>query len=114
MEHLLQESAFEKYGYTIKPIPWYGFDHDRTRRYEVVAVEEYPLRRGWTEEQVTQIKDHPLSDASAIPMLQSMLSFGVWEAIMGVNVASKDFLDEAPDGTYFNSTRIRPVLSNLQ
>ncbi|MCJ1249173.1 hypothetical protein MMC30_006396 [Trapelia coarctata] len=114
MEHLLQEAALESYGDTIKPIPWYGFDHDRTRQYEVVSVEEYPILRGWTEEQVRQIKDRPLSDPSTIPMLQSMLSFGVWEAIMGVNVHSKDFLDVTPDGICFNTTKLRPVLSNLQ
>jgi len=114
MEHLLQESVFERYEKTIRPIPWYNFDHDRNRQYEVVSVEQYPILRGWTEEQVKQLKSHSLSDASAIPMLQSMLSFGVWEAIMGVNVASKDFLNETPYGVFFDTTNLRPILSSLK
>lgn len=114
MEHLLQEPTLETYRDSVKPIPWYNFDHDRTRLYQVVSVDEYPLLRGWTEEQIKQLKHNPLSDASAIPMLQSMLSFGVWEAIMGYNIASKDFLDESPDGIYLNTTKLRLVLLYLR
>ena len=78
-----------------KPIPWLGFDHDAN---PPMKLREYPIRRGWTAHEIEELKlekvvNHTAEEALA--MIQSWMSFGLLESVLGVKLHTSCFLTRA-------------------
>lgn len=95
MEHLVDDLELTKIQDSIPKTPWLDFDHDNTQEYDVVPFEEYPLRRGWTIEQLNYLRLGGFKDtdpASALAMLQSWLFFGLLESAFQEHFPSNSFI----------------------
>jgi hypothetical protein len=111
MEHLVDPAELEKIKASIPKTPWLGFDHDKTQEYRLVPFEEYPLQRGWTAEQLHNLRlggfKHT-DPASALAMLQSWLFFGLLESAFQERFPSRSFVLETETEA---GTGDRPVLN---
>jgi hypothetical protein len=102
MEYLLDPDVYQKYRGNIVPVPWYGADHDTTADYDVVYdLVEYAALRGWSKSQLTEMctVEHLTSTkAENIGIIQSMLFFGVWEALTDTRLPSSEYVFESASG----------------
>ena len=70
MEHLLNDQDYERFRHELDVVPWLGFDHDITQDYPPVLIQQYPILRGWTPEQIDsqRLDRTPLSDPNTLAM----------------------------------------------
>jgi len=54
MEHA-KERAARRQEINDTPIPWLGFYHDTTT-HPIVFIEQYPLQRNWTREEIGRLE----------------------------------------------------------
>src|SRR4051794_7890959 len=95
MEHLIHPNELENLKGSVFYTRWLGFDHDETKEYPLVAFEEYPLQRGWSREQVKNLRLGDYIDTNptdALAMIQSWLFFGLIESIFQQRFPSSRFL----------------------
>lgn len=103
MEHLMgaAERRDRRNDLGIAPsIPWLGFSHD-TRTQSATLLEDYPIHRGWTREDLRQLEFGKLghrSSTEVLAMLQSWMSFGLLESAFNTSFTTKDFLRTDYDG----------------
>ena len=88
MEHLMskKERRERKAEIDAMPvIPWLGFDHDETP-HSLTTLEEYPISRGWTNNDLEELKLGKLngrSSSDVMALIQSWLSFALLESTFG-------------------------------
>jgi hypothetical protein len=93
------------------PMIWHGFDHDLTHFYPVVSLENYPLQRGWTPQQLQQFKsDPPPLDNADVAMIQAWLSLGLLESALQERVPSTLFLRTYNQSQYIDLHAFRRYL----
>jgi hypothetical protein len=103
MEHLIAASERRNRRVDIDQapsIPWLGFPH-HVHGQALVAIEDYPLRRGWTREALRQLEFGSLggrSSTQALAMIQSWMSFGLLESAFDTSFQVTDFLRSDKDG----------------
>ncbi|MCJ1379162.1 hypothetical protein MMC17_002262 [Xylographa soralifera] len=112
MEHLMSEVELERVEHKIPPIPWLGFDHD-TCTYDIASFTNYPLIRGWTPDQLDDLKSGkaPSRDyVSCQVMLQSWFFFGFLEGVFQQKLLTRDYVFNTPAGPLLKTTKLRNVI----
>jgi Heterokaryon incompatibility protein (HET) len=97
MEHLFEPSELDKARLSLLSHPWLGFDHDSQSTYPIAAFEDYPTLRGWSKAQIQALRQpgtNKMSLTSAVPMLQSLLFFGVLESTFQEHFSTSLFVRE--------------------
>ncbi len=95
--------------HSIPEVPWLGFDHD-VQEHALVDFAEYPLRRGWSKDQIIALKHGDalaFDDASCLAMLQSWLVFGFLEGIYKRRFSSSQYVVDTASGRVVDTTQLR-------
>ncbi|MCJ1388531.1 hypothetical protein MMC18_001378 [Xylographa bjoerkii] len=112
MEHLISEVELKRVEHKIPPIPWLGFDHD-TNTYGIASFTDYPLIRGWTPDQLDDLKNGKAPDRdydSCQAMLQSWFFFGFLEAVFQQKLFTADYVIKTPAGPLLKTAKLREVI----
>ncbi|KAH8787273.1 hypothetical protein BGZ57DRAFT_880361 [Hyaloscypha finlandica] len=111
MEHLLDESMYQRCERDIWPLTWLGYeDHDQIQQYEIVPVEEYPRIRGWSRAQIDALQNPYALDENGLAMLQSMLFFGAWEFLSGKRLSTTDYIVETSRKQLLQTRSLRHLI----
>src|SRR5215469_4685724 len=116
MEHLLYTDEITKLNGVIVPTPWLGYNHGGCQiQYPAVHLDDYALNRGWTTEQLNQLLAS--TDAfglSGLALLQSMATFGIWEAIFARRLPETIFLRGYSPGADIDTSMLPPMLNRFR
>lgn len=96
----------------ILTVPWLGFEHN-IANCNPVALVEYPLLRGWTTQEIQQLKDGELRHRhpnGVLAMVQSWMFLGLLEAFFEESFDSNDFIISGADGTAIDTSYLREFL----
>lgn len=103
---------------SIPKVEWMGFDHDLTGEYERGSIQEYPLRRGWTATEISDLKQGRLpsrrSVEASLAMLQSWMTLGVVECFFGQPFSSSLFVSEVGNRSFFSTEHLRGYIDDWQ
>jgi hypothetical protein len=115
MEHMMEWEELDRISDEIPLIPWFGFDHDTTRAYDIVPFEQYPIVRGWAPEILhafhtgEAIVDEPFP---ALQMIQSWIFFGFLESAfrpLHLRFSTTDFVEMLPAGPVLKTHCLRSL-----
>lgn len=98
----------------IPPIPWLDSSHIDNRQYGLVPFSEYPLVRGWSQNQVNELKAGGAPDpdfVACLAMLQRWMVFGFLEAAYQRRFLISDYVFSTPRGKVLRTTKLREVLA---
>lgn len=116
MEHLVDANERASRGHEMSLAPyilWLGFDHDTTTT-RIVAIEDYPLQRKWTREEICRLElGHvPASRTleETLAMIQSWLFFGLLESAFGAEFKTRDYIRIVNGRTVVDTTELRAFL----
>ncbi|MCJ1243007.1 hypothetical protein MMC30_000203 [Trapelia coarctata] len=114
MEHLTSPEEAKSLRDRIPSIPWLKLPDIDNRRYRLVSFIEYPLVRGWSQNQVDEIKSGKAPDLdfqACLAMLQRWMVFGFLEAAYQRPFPISDYVFSSPRGEVVRTTKLREVLA---
>lgn len=115
MDHVLSHDELEEYREFVPEIPWLGYDHKPST--VVGAFDDYALQRGWSEHELTDLKEgrlEGLPQHSLKAFLQSWFSIGLWEAALGKSLAKDAFIVSTHNKRRFTSEPLKRIISDLE
>ena len=108
----MSEVELERLEHKILPIAWLGFNHD-TYTYAIASFTHYLLTRGWTSDQLDDLKigiapdrDHVYCQA----ILQSWFFFGFLEAVFQQKLLTRDYAFNTTAGSLLKTTKLRDII----
>jgi hypothetical protein len=84
----------------VPTIPWLEFDHDEGH-HPLTTIQEYPISRKWTREELRELEFGNLQHRSAteaLAMIQSWMFFGLLESAFNTPFQTKSFLLPTTNG----------------
>jgi len=110
MEHLFNDEERKSFSQELDTFQWLNFDHD-LNEYGLVPIADYPLVRGWSQQNIIRLRTEPTIDPRDLALLQSWLFFGVLETTLGIRVPSRAFLRNTNGKGYvFDTSQLRDIL----
>ena len=118
MEHLMCEEELRRRRSSIPEVEWLGFDHDLNGEYERGSIQEYPLRRGWTVTEISDLRQGQLpsrrSVEASLAMLQSWMTLGLMESFFGQPFSSSLFVSRVGNRNFFSTEHLRSCIDDWQ